>query len=204
MGAGGDGAPVKLSNTTASADIDLAASNVRMTFSIPAVLNLTGELISVGGTTWAKTTLTGPLYREIDTGDLPLDPGAAGSLIDGLSDLLEQPGVDPVKGDDVPCGSATCYTVSIALTPEEIAALGGDVGALPSAIPGGVPIPIDLTQASLDLTFLVEQASPRLAGLNAVVGLGDGGEISADLTFSKWNEPVTIEPPPADQVQPRS
>ena len=144
------------------------------------------------------------LPRTGSPATIPLRPGRRAVHDRRVADLLAQPGVDPVKGEDVPCGSATCYTVRIDLTPEEIAALGGDAGAIPCALPGGLPIPVDLADASLDLTFLVEQQTPRLAGINAIVGLGEAGELTADLTFTKWNEPVSIEPPPADQVQPGS
>jgi hypothetical protein len=34
-----------------------------------------------------------------------------------------------------------------------------------------------------------------------VLGAGDAGELTINLTFSKWNEGVDIQAPPADQVQ---
>jgi hypothetical protein len=63
-------------------------------------------------------------------------------------------------------------------------------------------VPIDLGDTSLGLTIRVERDSTRLAGVTVVVGMGDAGELTAELTFSKWNEAVSIGAPPADQVAP--
>ena len=64
---------------------------------------------------------------------------------------------------------------------------------------------MDLTDASLALTIRVEKDLPnRLAGLEAVVTLKDGTKLTVDVTASKWDEPVTITAPPADQVKPAS
>ncbi len=199
----GAGAPLSLADTTASADFDLAGGDVRATFALPGILGLRGELIAVDGTAWVKTTMTGPLYREVPLGGaVPTDPSASpdtASMLQALTDLLEQPGLDPVKGEDVECGTTTCYTVRIELTPEELAGLGGEGAELP--IPTGLPIPIpDVGEFGIDLTIRVEKATTRLAGITAVATAGETGELTAEVTFSKWNEAVTITPPPADQI----
>jgi hypothetical protein len=199
----GTGAPLSLADTAATADLDIAGGDARATFALPGILGLRGELIAVDGTAWVKTTMTGPLYREVPLGGaLPTDPAASpdtASMLQALSDFLEQPGLDPVKGEDVECGTTTCYTVRIELTPEELAALGGDGAELP--IPTGLPIPMpDLGTVGVDMTIRVEKESTRLAGITAVLTAGDMGEVTAELTFSKWNEAVSISPPPADQI----
>ena len=51
-----------------------------------------------------------------------------------------------------------------------------------------------------DLAILVEQASTRLSGIDAKLHLGDVGDPHLVATFTKWNEPVTVVAPPADQV----
>ncbi len=48
-GLGGPAAPIKLDGTTATADLDIAGGAARVTFNAPALFNLTGELIVVGG-----------------------------------------------------------------------------------------------------------------------------------------------------------
>jgi hypothetical protein len=152
-----------------------------------------------------KTTLTGPLYQTMTLGeDLPVDPAASPdpNMVAGLAEFLAQPGLDPVKGEDVDCGGTTCYTVRIELTPEELAALaGGDPGAeLP--IPSGLPLPVpDLGDVGLDLTVRVEKTTTRLAGLTVIVTTGVAGEVTVEVRFSKWDEDLSISAPPPDQVQ---
>ena len=109
----------------------------KLTFNAPALFNLAGELIVVDGKAYLKTTLQGDKYNVIDLGsDLPVDPANPGSLVDNLGDFLLKPGVDPVKGDDVACGSKQCYTVKADLTADELAALGvGATAGLPVTSP---------------------------------------------------------------------
>ena len=197
-GTGASGAEVALTGTTAAADVDLTASNAHATFAVPALLGLSGELIQIGDTSYVKTSLTGDKFQVQKASDaLPINPPSPGdskSVIDSVGEMLSQPGVDPVKGDDVACGSTQCYTVKIELTPSEIQALGGGG-------PAASALPIDLGAASLNLTIRVEKNSTRLAGLAATVAMGDQGSLTVDLTFSKWDEAVSISAPPADQVQ---
>ena len=194
-GTGGSGAEISLTGTTATVDVDLTAGNAHATFTVPALLGLSGELIQIGDTSYVKTTLTGDKFQAQKAADsLPINPTDGKSLVDSIGEALAQPGVDPVKGDDVACGGTQCYTVKIELTPQEINALGGG-GAAASALP------IDLGSASLNLTIRVEKSTTRLAGLSASAAMGDQGSISFDLTFSKWDEAVSVSPPPADQVQ---
>jgi hypothetical protein len=191
---GGGGTAVDLTGTTASADLDLGGGALRATFAAPSLLGLAGEVIAVDGTTYLKTTLTGPLYQASSASSGPVDPSAPTGMINGLGNLLLGDGVQLTKGDDVACGSATCYTVSTTLTAADLGTSGADVL-------GGLPI--DLTGASLALTIRVEQAPPNhLAGVQAVATMADGTSITIDVTASKWDEPVTITAPPADQVKP--
>ena len=195
----GAGAPIDLRGTTAAADIDLTGRDIRTTFALPGLLGLSGEVIAVDDTLYLRSTLSGAQYHVTD-----LTPAAGASAppespLKGLVDLLAQPGLDPVKGDDVPCGSGTCYTVTIDLTADELAALGADGIALPTDLP--IPLP-DLAGASVELKIRVDHATTRLAGITATAGLGDTGDLTAELTFTKWGDTVSINPPPADQIAP--
>lgn len=197
-GSGSAGAAISLAGSTAAADVDLTAGNAHATFAVPALLGLSGELVQVDGTTYFKSTLTGDKFQSQKTADsLPANPTDSKSLVDAIGEALSQPGVNPVKGDDVACGSTQCYTVKIELTPDEINSLGGN-GAVASQLP------IDLGTASLTLTVRVEKDTNRLAGLAASASMGDQGSLTFDLTFSKWDQSVSISAPPADQVQPAS
>ena len=194
-GAGGNGTPIALTGTTASADLDITGGNGHATFTVPAFLGLTGDLIQVGNTSYVKTSLTGDQYTVQNIADsLPVNPTDTKSLIDNVSELLSKPGVDPVKGDDVACGSAQCYTVKIELTPAELSALG-------AGGPAASSLPIDLGTTDLSLTIRVEKDNSRLAGIAATVDMGDHGSLTFDLALSKWDEPVTISAPPQDQIK---
>lgn len=201
----GAGAEINLRGTTASADVDLAANELRATFASPNLMNIGGELIVADGSAYLKSTLTGPNYLQTTIPPPSASsPAPSAAALRGLADLLARADLQPVKGDDVPCAGGTCYTITINVTAEQLAALGGPAigGAIPSvpAIPG-VQLP-DLSDASAELKILVEQASTRLSGIDAVLHLGDVGDPHVTVTFTKWNEPVTIAAPPADQVAP--
>jgi hypothetical protein len=192
----GTGTDLPLNGTTAAADVDMAGGKAHATFAIPAFLNLNGELIQIGETSYVKTSLTGPQYEtQQATDSLPVDPTDASGIVDDIGDFLTADGVDPVKGDDVECGGKRCYSVSIELTPEELAALGA--GGLEA--PG---LPIDLGSASVALTIRVEKDTYRLAGVTTVASLGEQGTLTLNLTMSKWDQAMDISPPPADQVKP--
>ena len=155
------------------------------------------------GTSYLKSTLTGPLYQG--AASRRGRSGARAALSARRSSrasrsFLANPALEPVKGEDVACGNTTCYRVDITLTPDELAALGaGDLEA-----PGGLPIPIDipdLSAATVDLGVLVAKDTTRLTGLEATLDLGGGGGVvNATVTFSKWDEEVSISAPPADQL----
>jgi hypothetical protein len=188
----GTGVPLDLADTTAAADLDLESGEARATFSAPGLLGVAGEVIVADGTAYLKTTLTGPKYRSFPVGQSTESPLA------GLTDLISNADLEPVKGADVPCAGGTCYTIELQLAAADLG------GALPggATIPG-LPIPIpDLSGATADVTILVEQATTRLSQITAELHLGDLGDPTIQATFSKWNEPVQISPPPADQVEP--
>lgn len=191
----GAGAPIDLRDTSASADLDLAGSRLRSTFSSPGLLGLAGEAIAVDEGLYVKTTLTGTKFHLTPTQERPQNP------LKGLTDLLARTDLDPVKGADVPCAGGTCYTVTVTLDAADLAGLGGGTGGpVPSALPIPIPVP-DLSAASIDLTLHVEQRTTRLSGITAEAGMDDLGKLEIQATFTRWNEPVQIGAPPPDQVE---
>ncbi|HEY8819548.1 MAG TPA: LppX_LprAFG lipoprotein [Candidatus Limnocylindrales bacterium] len=187
--------PVDLSGTTAAADVDLAGGAARATFKVASIISVSGEFIAVAGKVYAKTSLTGPLYVESASSTAPVDPSRTKAMIETLGQLLLKDGVNLVKGDDVACGSKQCYTVTADLTAAQL-------GTTASGASG---LPIDLTGATLNLAVRVEKDLPyHLAGIAATLTAPDATSIRADLTASKWDEPVSIAAPPADQVKPAS
>ena len=194
-GTGGPASSFPLTGTTASADVDMASGKARATFAIPAFLNLNGDLIQIGPTTYFRSSFSGPLYETQEAlNSLPVDPTNAAGIFDNVGDFLTADAADPVKGEDVDCGGKRCYTVMIELTSDELAALGAGqaVGDLP----------IDMGAANLAFTIRVEKDTYRLAGIRTVASVGDQGAVTIELALSKWDQPVDISPPPADQVKP--
>jgi hypothetical protein len=218
LGVGGATAPFLLDDATANAEIDLAAGEGRATFAIPGILGLRGEVIVVDGTAYAKTTLTGPQYVVAPIGAVDPSPSSSAapdtaSMLAALTEFLARPELAPVKGDDTDCAAGTCYAVTVELTADEVAALLGEAGGgggLDLPIPGGLPIPMpDLSSiSSLDVTALVDKATTRLSGLRLVASSGgESGssaapsEATVEVRFTGWDEDVSVEAPPADQVQ---
>ena len=190
---GSSGTPIDLTGTTASADVDLAKSAAKVTFAVPTMLGLAGELIAVDGKLYVKTTLTGAQYQQSDLGGAAPSPSQAPGMIDNLGDVLLKQGIVLVKGDDVACGSKQCYTVTADLDPSKIA---------PTASGSIAGVPIDLSGATVKLTVHVEKDLPNhLAGLTAEIATPSAGTVKIELTFSKWDEPVSIAAPPADQIK---
>ena len=166
---GGTGAPIDVSGTTASADIDFVKPAARATFAIKAGLQASGEVIAVDGMTYIKTTLTGPLYLASPAGAQPIDPSQLSGVIDNLGDLLLKEGVTLVKGDDVACGSQQCYTVSADLTADQLGTSG---------LGSAAGLPIDLTGASAQAHG--QGRHPCRTTSPARRGAVDGGRHEAD------------------------
>jgi hypothetical protein len=190
----GAGTPIDLEGTTLNADLDLQNAKTRATFSAPGLLGLAGEVI-VADAVYLKSTLTGPRYRSI-----PIT-GESEPPLKGLTDLLARTDLAPTKGADAPCAGGTCYTLTMKLDPADLGGLAGGGVALPSALPIPMPIP-DVSNATVDLTLHIDQATTRLSDATATIDLGDTGKLTLQGTFTRWNESVSINPPPADQVEP--
>ncbi len=189
----GAAAPLPLDNTTAQLDVDVENKNAKATFSAPALMGVSGELIQVGGTSYVKTSLTGPLYQKSESEANAVNEATDMSEED-IAELREQLSkVQPTKGDDVACGDKQCYTVTIDLDAAELQALGGE---LPTD-----QLPADMSEASVKATIKVEKDTLRPAGVDLTLDLGSQGNITMAVTLSNWDEAVTIEAPPADQVQ---
>ena len=129
----------------------------------------------------------------------PVDPSNVGGILeDNLGDVLLKDAGALVKGDDVACGSEQCYSVSTTLSPDELGLSGAGAAPWPTC-------PIDLTGATVKVTVAVEKDLPyHLASVTAVLTTPDGNALTVIVTTSKWDEPVTVTAPPADQVKPAS
>lgn len=188
----GQASDINLTGTTLEGDLDVAGKKMRASFAIPALLGLSGELVQIEGTSYVKTSLTGPKYQKSEADTVPEEVTDPTKAVAELSEFLSKPGVDPTKTADIKCGdNKDCYNVDIELTAAEIAALSGETPDL-----GGT----DLSNATIKLSFGVEKDTLRMSRVVLSVNMGAEGSIDLTLDMTKWDEAVTIEPPPADQV----
>ena len=176
--------------------MDIAAGNAHASFSVPAFLGLTGDLIQIGGTSYIKTSLTGDKYQS---------QKAAASL-PRPTRRHRQPGRQrgrlPVEGRRGPGqGRRRRVRQHAVLHGQDRADARTSSIALGADGPAASGLPIDVGAASLNLTIRVEKDTNHLAGIAATVALGEQGSITLDMAMSKWDQPVTISAPPADQVQ---
>ena len=195
MGTGQNSA-FPLDNTTATLDVDVENKNAKATFSAPSLMGLSGELIQIGNTTYTKTSLTGAQWQKSESADAGAVDEATEMSEEDIAELREQlskPEVAPTKGEDVACGDKQCYQVTIELTADELQALEGE---LPTD-----EVPTDLSEANVNVTFQIEKDTLRPAAIDITTDMGAEGNLTINVDFSNWDEPVTVEAPPADQIQ---
>jgi hypothetical protein len=185
----GQASDLALTGTSLTADLDIANGNSHLNLAVPALLGLTAEVITVGGDTWTKTSLSGEKFQKgtaSETG-LPVDTTDPQKVLKDLQDWLAKPEVDPKKLDDASCGSKSCYQVEIDLSAADLKAL--------------IPEASGMADGSVVLTILVEKDSLRPFSVAVAASGADLGELNLDVSMSKWDESLSIAAPPADQVE---
>jgi hypothetical protein len=202
-GTGSDSNSLPLDGTNIEMDVDVAGQKADLTFAIPPLFGLTGDVVVLGDTMYVRMPLLGPKWLKQSASDLggevPLPSPSAdtGAAMAELMKILEDPKVAPKKLADEKCGSKDCYRVQMTIPTDELA---GEVqGALASAapLPSGL-LPSELPDVTIDMW--VEKDTMRIAKVAVAAAMDPATPITATVTFSKWNEPVTVEAPPPDQV----
>jgi len=192
---------IPLDGTTIEGDIDIAGKKLDLTFAIPPLLGLTGDIRVVDDAAYLRVPLLGPKWMKQSASGSGTDAvGTASDPQKALEDIrkaLDDPKVAPKKLADEKCGTKDCYHVQLTIPTDELS--GEIAGALGSAVPlpSGAALPSGSADATLDVW--VEKDTMKIAKV-AVDAAMDPAKIKATITFSKWDVPVTIEAPPADQV----
>jgi hypothetical protein len=183
------GGTFNLDGTTAAGDFDVPHKLARLTFNAPGLMSLAGEVIQIGSDSYVKTSLTGTQYMKSTTSDtgVQTDPD---ELFRQVSGFLDKEGVETAKHDDVDCGDAKCYAVTLTVPTSLMAGAGGSTGVDISQFLGDSVV--------LDLQF--DRQSLRLTSLSSDIDAGEVGTFGLSLTLSKYNEAVQVSPPPSDQV----
>lgn len=184
------GGTFDLEGTTASGDFDVANKLGHLTFEVPALFSLSGEVLQIGTDSYVKTSLTGDTYTKstvADTGDVPTDPDTA---LAGLQDFLDKEGVETEKLADVNCGDRTCYAVKLTI-PAALLSAGSEVAGID---------PSELVGDALVLNMQFDRENLHLTQLSSDIEAGGLGTLGLLLTLSGYGEPVEVSPPPSDQV----
>jgi hypothetical protein len=193
IGGVGGGAPLSLDGTTLDADVDVPDGALAVELLAPALFNLRINIVVVDGSSYLRAPiLTGDSWiRQPAEGGIGGDPGAA---IEGLSSFLARPELEPEKLPDTRCAESDCYSVRLSAAADELL---DALGSLGSSIPG---LSGDAV-GDVTLTVGVRKDSLQLATLDLEVPAGGTTPLTVSLELTKVNEPVTIEAPPADEVQ---
>ena len=186
------GGSFALDGTTLDGAFNLESKAAQLSFAVPAFLGLTGDVIVIGTDTYVRTSMTGETWSKSATssGDPmseAMDPDAA---LQQVRDFLDKDGVEAQKLDDVECGDRTCYAVKLTIPSELLAEAGDQVDMSPSEVLG----------EALVLNLRFDREKLWLTEVSTSVESESVGSFSATLTFSGFDEAVTVSPPPADQV----
>ena len=183
------GGTFDLEGTSAAGDFDIANKVGRLTFEVPALFSLSGELLQIGTDSYVKTSLTGDTYTKTttDASEVPTEPDRA---LAGLQDFLDKEGVETEKLADVSCGDDTCYAVKLTI-PSSLLSEGGQVAGID---------PSELAGDGLVLNMQFDQETLHLMQLTTDIDAGELGTVGLLVTFSGYGEAVEVSPPPSDQV----
>ena len=188
----GEASEIRLTGTSGDADVDLAGPRIRANFILVGFVD--GELIQLGDTSYVRTSQTGEKFQKTAAATTGMLIGTSPlQALAGVQAALDRPELTPVRIADASCGEGNraCYQVEIELTGAEIAGLAG---AVPDALG-------DFAEGSIRIVVGVEKDSLRIGRLVLAVSAGATGALELALNLSKWDVPVTIEAPPADQVE---
>jgi len=194
----GGGAPFPLDGTTLEGDIDVAGEALQAELLAPALLNLRLNLVVVDGWSYLKVPLlTGERWIRQPAGDGADGSGGGpgddpGALLDGMADFLARPELEPEKLPDTRCAGTDCYTVRFTVPAAEVRAALGSLG---TSIPGLADAVGDVT-----VTAGIRKDDLRLATLGLDIPAGGAEPLAIRLELTKYDEPVAIEAPPADEV----
>lgn len=186
------GGNLALKGTELTGDFDVAKKQAHATFSVPALLSLSGEVVANENATYLKTSLTGTKWKKQDN-------GAAGSIPDvqdptkALADIkkfMDKDGVEAKKLDDAKCGDSTCYRVELTIPSALLDDAAAAAGSSPSEVLGQALV--------VDLEF--DRQTMFLSSVATNIDAKQIGSVDATITLSAFDQPVTITEPPASDV----
>ncbi len=188
----GNGGAVDLKGTTADGDIDITNKKAHLSFGVPLLFGVTGDLILIDQTSYMKISLFGPKYEKSEAKPGPSASAPAMDVqkaIDEVGKFLDQPGVSPTRQADEKCGDGDCYRVSLNLTSDQLASVTSALGTAPPSGTGTVDVWVQKNDLHpVKMTIAAEG--------------GDQGTIAVTLTLSNYDAPLTINAPPDAEIAP--
>jgi hypothetical protein len=187
-----------LSGGTIAGDVDSRRPAAQVTVSFPSIFGLTFDLIEVDGYVYTKMNLTSDMYTKSQ-----LDPSVVASAVPGaaldpanlgaqLRGLLESPDVTVTPSGTATVDGRQAHKFEATVAPSLLNE------ALASFVPG---LPSGVAVDSASATYLVYTDTLAPAGLRIVASSASLGNLDVSLTITAYDRPVTIEAPPASEVE---
>jgi hypothetical protein len=191
------GTPLDLSTVKLSGAADIAGK-AKFVLDAPTILGTKIDALVVDNVAYYK--IAGPLaavagasadkFTKVDvpqeSGKPVTDAAELAKAIDEFKTALDKLPTPPTKGADEKCGDQDCYHVTLALTAADIKALDPTATA---------------TEGSFNLDLWSRKNDLRPAKIAMSVTTPDVGTVGMTFEF-KYDVPVAVEAPPADQIAP--
>lgn len=190
------GGSVDLGTTSLEADVDIDGQQARLTFAVPGLMGLSGDVLVIGQDLWVKTSLSGDKYSHManEFAGASAEPTASldtDAMVQEVKDFLAKDGVVTTKLADVACGDRQCYQVSVSIPSSLMEDEAVDVASLdPSTVFGD----------ALVLNLLFDREKLWLTEVSTDVASDELGTFSVTLSFGNFDEDVTLSPPPDAEV----
>jgi hypothetical protein len=200
------GDPVALDGTSLEGNVDIAGEAAQVTFSLPMLFGMEGELIVIGEDAYLLTAMAGDQWLHLpassdEEGEPGADPPTDEEIADKVNEFVTTDGVGVSLLADQPCGGDTCYHLQVSISEEAFAAREGDMPDMGSPEMGPVgellPHPEFTGPAVVDLLF--DRNGLWLRSI-VVSSEGEDGDASVTIDLSDYNAAFDISAPPADQV----
>ena len=195
------GGTVALKGTSFRGDFDLAKKLVSLSFAMPSLLGIQGQVIATSDAAYVKTSLTGEKWQKqaIPSGQAASGVQDPSKGIAEIQKFLDKDGVQSKNLADAVCGTSTCRQVELTIPSALLDHAAGRTGASPATVGSGSVSSVLGPALVIDMLF--DASKLYLTSVTTSIDSKEIGSFTLTLTLSKFDQPVTITPPPADQVE---